>query len=157
MNETCQQIIRLSLGQIYVLFMFCVGSTENICQRNTHHETYQNLPGKAKPRPFNCSEVKNTLTLTLKQILLSNLPSLALHRFAQTETLILILLEKQSWLSLDIRYGSNYCCGFYIDHFRNPQPRAQMELFGGSEGRSEAKPVVACSGQELGLLINTPL
>lgn len=120
----------LSLGHIYFAFMFCVVSNENICQRSTHHEIYWNLPRKAKPRPFKSSEVKNTLILTVRQILLFNLPSFVLCSSTQSETLTLILLEKQSWLSLDIRHGSNYCCGFYIDHSRNPQPKAQVELFG---------------------------
>lgn len=81
-------------------------------------------------------------------MLLFNLPSLALCSFAQSETLTPILLEKQSLLSLDIRHGSSYCCGFYIDHFRNPHPGLRW---------SEAKPCGPCCGQGLGLIIDIHL
>lgn len=132
------------------MFHLCsVYVQRTIYARETHiMELYFSLSGRAKPRPFKSSEVKNTLTLTKKQILLFNLPSLALCSFAQSDTLTPTLLEKQSWLiSLDIRHGSSYCCSFYIDHSRNPNPGLRWSSLVGVKGRSEAKPVVASRGQ----------
>lgn len=141
------------------MFHLCsVYVQRTIYTRETHiMKLYLSLSGRAKPRPFKSSEVKSTLILTKKQILLFNLPSLALCRFAQSDTLTPTFLEKQSWLiSLDIRHGSSYCC-FHIDHSRNPNPGLRWSSLVGVKRRSEAKPVVACRGQGLGLIINTHL
>ena len=83
--------------------MFCVGQMKiNAREAHTHPEIYCGLSGKAKSRPFKSSEVKNTLILTVKQVFLFNLPSLASCSNPQREALNLTLPEKQSWLSLDI-------------------------------------------------------
>jgi len=50
--------------------------------------------------------------------------------------------REASLLSLDIRHGSSYCCGFYIDHFRNPHPGLRWSSLVGVKRRSEAEPVV---------------
>lgn len=67
-------------------------------EKHTHPEIYCSLSGKAKSRPFKSSEI----ILTVKQVFLFNLPSLASCSSPQREALNLTLPEKQSWLSLDI-------------------------------------------------------